>query len=187
MPPSHKKNKRVDPPALIAARKKAAEELGLQWREPPKGKKPRKGHIAPPGEGFPPREDPSRPKVAFDFNLDFNGKGIWGACACDGKTLVAVSGETVARYSLSELEESFLQSPSVEEEAAVEELGRILNNFLDNLSERDEMIFFCRYYYADKIQSIAYMLGISESTVKRELARLRNELREKLEQEGYTV
>lgn len=105
MPPSHKKNKRVDPPALIAARKKAAEELGLQWREPPKGKKPRKGHIAPPGEGFPPREDPSRPKVAFDFNLDFNGKGIWGACACDGKTLVAVSGETVARYSLSELEE----------------------------------------------------------------------------------
>ena len=89
--------------------------------------------------------------------------------------------------SLTELEESFLQSPSVEDEADVETLGRVLNDFMNNLTERDEMIFFCRYYYADKIQSIAYMLGISESTVKRELARMRQELREKLESEGYTV
>ncbi len=89
--------------------------------------------------------------------------------------------------SLDELEESFLQSPSAEEEATIEELGRILNDFMSSLSERDEMIFFCRYYYADKIQSIAYMMGISESTVRRELTRLREDLRKKLEQEGYSV
>lgn len=94
---------------------------------------------------------------------------------------------TEMTVSLSELEESFLQSPSVEEEAAVEELGRILNDFMTTLSERDEMMFFCRYYYADKIQSIAYMMGVSESTVRRELARLREELRKRLEEEGYTV
>lgn len=105
MPPPHKKNKPKDPPELIAARKRAAEELGLKWQEPPKRKKPRKGHFAPPGEGFPPKEDASRPKVAFDLNLDFYGKTLWGACACDGKTLVTVAGDTVVRYALSELEE----------------------------------------------------------------------------------
>ena len=94
---------------------------------------------------------------------------------------------TEMTVSLTELEDTILQSPSLEEEVAMEEVGRILNEFLDNLSERDEMIFFCRYYYADKIQSIAYMLGISESTVKRDLARLRDSLKEKLEREGYTV
>ena len=94
---------------------------------------------------------------------------------------------TEMTVSLTELEDTILQSPSLEEEVAMEEVGRILNEFLENLSERDEMIFFCRYYYADKIQSIAYMFGVSESTVKRDLARLRDSLKEKLEREGYTV
>ena len=94
---------------------------------------------------------------------------------------------TEMTVSLSELEGTLLQSPSVEEEVAVEELGRILNDFMSGLSERDEMIFFCRYYYADKISSIAYMLGVSESTVKRDLARIRDDLQKKLEKEGYNV
>ncbi len=94
---------------------------------------------------------------------------------------------TEMTVSLTELEDTVLQSPSVEEEVAVEELGRILNEFISELPERDEMIFFCRYYYADKISSIAYMLGVSESTVKRDLTRLREQLKEKLEREGYTV
>ncbi len=104
MPPRGKKNKQKDPPRLIAARKRAAEELGLRWQEPPKGKKSRKGHIPPPGEGFPPRDE-SRPAVAFDFNLDFNGRSVFGACACDGKTLVLVQGDTVTKHELASFEE----------------------------------------------------------------------------------
>ena len=104
MPPRGKKNKQKDPPQLIAARKRAAEELGLRWQEPPKGKRPRKGHIPPPGEGFPPRDE-SRPAVAFDFNLDFDGRSVFGACACDGKTLVLVQGDTVTKHELASFEE----------------------------------------------------------------------------------
>ena len=78
-----KKNKQKESPELIAARKRAVEELGLKWQEPPKRKKPRKGHIPPPGDEFPHGEE-SRPAAAFDFNLDFYGKSVFGACACDG-------------------------------------------------------------------------------------------------------
>lgn len=99
-----KKNKQKESPELIAARKRAVEELGLKWQEPPKRKKPRKGHIPPPGDEFS-REEENRPAAAFDFNLDFYGKSVFGACACDGKTLVSVCGDTVIRYDLSSLEE----------------------------------------------------------------------------------
>ncbi len=104
MPPQVKKNKRQEPQEQIAARKRAAEELGLTYFAPPKEKKRRKGHIPPPGEGFPP-EDGMHPTVAFDFNLDFYGKSVFGACASDGKTLVFVCGDSVVKYSLSSLEE----------------------------------------------------------------------------------
>ncbi|MBO7156988.1 MAG: hypothetical protein J6W31_00120, partial [Clostridia bacterium] len=94
-----KKNKRQDSPEQIAARKRAAEELGLTYKEPAKAKKPRKGHIAPPAP------DETTPKVAFDFNLDFYGNAVSGACACNGKDLVLVCGESVTRYVLADMEE----------------------------------------------------------------------------------
>ena len=94
-----KKNKRQDSPEQIAARKRAAEELGLTYKEPAKAKKPRKGHIVPP------TPDETTPKVAFDFNLDFYGNAVSGACACDGKNLVLVCGESVTRYVLADMEE----------------------------------------------------------------------------------
>ncbi|MBQ1255411.1 MAG: ABC transporter ATP-binding protein [Clostridia bacterium] len=99
LPFIQKKNKRQDSPEQIAARKRAAEELGLTYKEPAKAKKPRKGHVAPP------TPDETTPKVAFDFNLDFYGNAVSGACACDGKDLVLVCGESVTRYVLADMEE----------------------------------------------------------------------------------
>ncbi len=87
--------------------------------------------------------------------------------------------------SLHELEESLPDPVSFEESRAISELSRILSDFLRNLPERSAFIFICRYYCADRIADIAAMLGISESTVFRVLTDIRNELRERLEKEGY--
>ena len=86
--------------------------------------------------------------------------------------------------SLDELEDCIANDLSIEEEIEVKELARALNNYLRSLPEREQFIFVCRYYYADKIASIAKMLKISEPTVFRSLSDMRNGLREHLEKEG---
>lgn len=104
-PQPHKK--KPDAPEQIAARKRAAEELGLECRpEPPKGKRRRRGKKPPmPPMGIPPHEDGRFPVISFDFNLNFDGKPAFGACASDGKTLVFVCGDTVTKFAFSDLEE----------------------------------------------------------------------------------
>ena len=88
--------------------------------------------------------------------------------------------------SLDELEDCIANDLSIEEEIEVKELARALNNYLRSLPEREQFIFVCRYYYADKIASIAKMLKISEPTVFRSLSDMRNGLREHLEKEGIS-
>ena len=87
--------------------------------------------------------------------------------------------------SLEELEESVAYHESVEEEMAIRELSRILNSYLEGLSEKDAFVFICRYYYSDKISKIAELMRVSERTVYRILNELRAGLKERLEQEGY--
>lgn len=85
---------------------------------------------------------------------------------------------------LEELEESVQTDMSVEDEIAVRALAAVLNRFLSKLSERDEFIFVCRYYYCDPVKHIAAMLQIGEATVFRSLAKMKESLKELLEKEG---
>ena len=87
--------------------------------------------------------------------------------------------------SLDEIDECMAVVSSVEEENLVEDLRRILNEFLRFQDDRACTAFICRYYYADHFDDIANMFGISKRTVLRELARMRVELRERLKKEGY--
>ena len=91
------------------------------------------------------------------------------------------------QISLDELDECFASCPSAEEDYYVEKVAAILNDYLTSLSRRRELIFVCRYYYADKIVNIAKMLGVSENTVYRELVTIRQGLKEALEKEGYNL
>ncbi len=86
--------------------------------------------------------------------------------------------------SLSELEDCMSTDPSAEEELATKELARVLNTYLHALNDREQFIFVCRYYYADKATSIARMLQTSESTISRELSAIREGLKKHLEKEG---
>ncbi len=87
--------------------------------------------------------------------------------------------------SLDELQNYVPYTESVEHEYAVYQISRLLSSYLRSLPERRAFIFICRHYCADRIEDIARMLNISESTVMRELRTIREGLKALLIKEGY--
>ncbi|MBQ8345502.1 MAG: sigma-70 family RNA polymerase sigma factor [Clostridia bacterium] len=83
--------------------------------------------------------------------------------------------------SLDELDECV----QYRDDGVVSAIASILNDYLRSLTPRAEFIFVCRYYYADRVADIAQMLQMSESTVFRELATIREGLKKRLQEEGY--
>jgi RNA polymerase sigma-70 factor (ECF subfamily) len=88
--------------------------------------------------------------------------------------------------SLSELEFA-LSDDTPQSELEAEELCRIISDFLRSLPERRAYIFMSRYYAARPIREIANKLCVSESTINKELAAIRQDLRKMLEGEGYFI
>ena len=66
-------------------------------------------------------------------------------------------------------------------------ISKAISDYLRRQPPRARHVFIYRYYCSDTVKRIAGMLRISESTVNRELARMREELREYLEKEGIYV
>ena len=89
--------------------------------------------------------------------------------------------------SLSELENFIPAEGGTEEDFDGVHLGQVLSGFVRGLSPRRRYIFLSRYYMADPIDTIAGQLGLSRSTVHKELAAIRQSLRETLEKEGYDL
>ncbi len=89
--------------------------------------------------------------------------------------------------SLDELDDCIPSTPTAEEEFETQEIARLLNSYLDGLSRQDQLLFICRYYYADRITEIAQITGINERNVYRILETIRDGLKKELEKEGYTV
>ena len=89
------------------------------------------------------------------------------------------------QLSLEEFEDCTVANPSAEDEYLIKRVAEILNDYINNLPRRKELIFICRYYYADRIVNISKMLGISEKTVYRELEEIRQGLKNRLEKEGF--
>ncbi len=75
----------------------------------------------------------------------------------------------------------------VEAKMEAEQIGGMLNCFLEGLPAQSRMIFMRRYWYADSIREIALFYGISESKVKTRLHRVRKALRGYLEREGIDL
>ena len=93
---------------------------------------------------------------------------------------------TECTLSLTELADTLCgDTAEAEYEAAV--IGRIINDYLRALSERDMCLFVSRYFCSDPIPAIAARTGMSESGVKKALLRLREGLRTQLEKEGITL
>lgn len=91
---------------------------------------------------------------------------------------------TLACIPLSELEEH-LEGIGVPDEQRSEEFSRIVNEFLDSLSQKDAVLFVRRYWYLDSIKTLSEMTGYSENNIYQRLFVMRKKLRDKLIKEGY--
>ncbi len=89
--------------------------------------------------------------------------------------------------SLSELEFLAEDDGNIAEELDCKRLGEVISDFLRSLPSRRRYIFMSRFYLAEPIDRIAGDLTVSRSTVNKELAFLRSELKKRLESEGYDI
>ena len=84
-----------------------------------------------------------------------------------------------------ELENVLDDGSDPEKEYHASELKEVLNRFLGGLKERDRNVFLRRYFYMESVDKITSRYGLSESNVNVILHRVRNELKDYLEKEGY--
>ena len=89
--------------------------------------------------------------------------------------------------ALEELETVAAETKTVEEEMEARELARLIEAFLDTLTERERVIFMRRYAYLDAYSDIAKRVGISEKNVSVRLTLLRRKLKRYLEEREGTV
>jgi len=87
-------------------------------------------------------------------------------------------------HSLSELE-GVLPAQIDEEQSRL--IAQVINAFLRGESERGRYIFMSRYFYMRPIAHIAYALGVSLSTVKKQLHAMKEKLKEALGKEGISL
>ncbi len=87
---------------------------------------------------------------------------------------------------LSEVE-SLLPDTADDDEAEAREIAAILSAYLDETTDRRVYLFVSRYFFLVPIREIADKLGVSESTVHKELAAMRAQLRERLAEGGIIV
>ena len=83
--------------------------------------------------------------------------------------------------------DNIIGNQSLEDETEAARIGNIINSYLSSLSDRKMYIFMSRFYYAMPIADIAKKLGVSTSTVNKELAAMKNELRHKLTDGGIDL
>lgn len=89
--------------------------------------------------------------------------------------------------SLSEIEDFISSRDDTFSSVDANELGRVISDFVRSLSQRKMYIFMSRYYIFRPINEISKLLGCSESTVNKEIASIKKQLKEKFKEEGYTV
>lgn len=87
--------------------------------------------------------------------------------------------------ALSELEGVLSAGSDPAAEFAAKELADVINRFLKGRKDRDRNIFVRRYFYLESPAEIARRYGLSENNVSVILSRVRTQLKEHLQKEGY--
>ena len=98
--------------------------------------------------------------------------------------LVKAKGRQKRSAILVELEECISDSlPEMEPQ----EIGALIDAFMETLSKREAVIFIRRYNCSQPVKDIAAAMGMTENQVSKILQKLRKKLRKHLEKEGITV
>ncbi len=89
--------------------------------------------------------------------------------------------------ALSELEDCLASSNTVEAEFEANELSRIIDSFLETLSQENRVIFMRRYWFSDTYEEIAKRVGLTEKNVSVRLTRIRRQLKGYLKEREVLV
>ena len=89
--------------------------------------------------------------------------------------------------ALDELESCFASSPSAEEEWTATGTAHVINAFLKSLNKENRVMFVRRYWFADSIDDLARLFGISKHNVSVRLSRIRGKLKQHLLKEGVAL
>ena len=89
--------------------------------------------------------------------------------------------------SLTEIEDFISTPEDMHSTIDARELGRVISDFVRALPDRRMYIFMSRYYFARPIKEISKLLGCSLSSVNKEIAALKRDLKEKLVKEDYSL
>ena len=87
--------------------------------------------------------------------------------------------------SLAELDDSFSDGGSPEQEVDARLLDEAINTFLRTLPEAARNTFIGRYYFFDSLRDVAFYCGMPEARAKSMLYRTRQALKDYLVQEGF--
>lgn len=88
---------------------------------------------------------------------------------------------------LSELEDCIPSPVTVEHKMEEKELTRFLNTWLASLPDDDRILFVRRYWHGEKLNELAAEYRVSSGKMAKRMYRLRQNLKMKLEEEGYLL
>ena len=88
---------------------------------------------------------------------------------------------------IEELEDCLSSPDTVEAEADVNELTRLIEGYLDTLPQENRVIFIRRCWFSDSYADIAMQTGLSEKNVSVRLTRLRKQLKQYLTEKGVII
>lgn len=87
--------------------------------------------------------------------------------------------------AIGELEEALPSRQDITRQLEGRRLSDLINEFLKNLPQPDRNIFIKRYFLGESGRDIALFYGMSRAKVSRTLSRIRKELKNYLEKEGF--
>ena len=92
----------------------------------------------------------------------------------------AAKRNSIYEVAMQELE-AYLSDPNtVEAEIEARELARIIERFLDTLTEENRVIFMRRYWFSDTYAEVAQRVGLTEKNVSVRLTRIRRKMKQYL-------
>jgi RNA polymerase sigma-70 factor (ECF subfamily) len=89
--------------------------------------------------------------------------------------------------SMEELQNSLHSGEYVDREYEAADLGKLIGDYVKELSDKEQYMFVGRYYMAESVQSIAKELGITVSAVYKALDKIKIGLKGYLERNGVYI
>jgi len=83
--------------------------------------------------------------------------------------------------SMEELSSSLHSGKTVETDYDAEEVGKIISEYVRGLTDREQYIFVGRFYIAETVENIAKELGLTDSSVYKEIKKIKKGLKAHLE------